>query len=136
MPFAIPAPELLPERLTGVLDAIYAADSAGGDGGTTREHAEGLVDEALRLARVLVERLPDEAEPPGLLALILHSHARTAARRRSDGSFVPLDHQDVSAWDAAAMREAEEHLAVALGLRRVGPHQIHAAIQSVHNGGR
>ena len=134
VPFVIPGPGALPERLTGVLDAIYTAYGTGWDGAMTPQHADsGLVEEALRMARVLVELLPDEPEPRGLLGLMLHSHARTAARRSPDGRFVPLDQQDVSRWDAAAMAEAEEHLAVALRLRRLGPYQIHAAIQSVHN---
>lgn len=138
VPFQIPESEILPERLTSVLDAVYAAYGTGWDTATNTEHhagpaPAGLVAEAVRLARVLVELAPEQAETHGLLALLRHSHARTAARRSPDGRFVPLDQQDVTCWDAAAIAEAERHLAIALGLGRIGPYQLHAAIQSVHN---
>ncbi len=135
VPFRIPEAEVLPERLSSVLDAIYAAYGTGWDGGMTTDDraGTGLVEEALRLARVLVELLPGEPEPLGLLALLLHSHARSAARRSPAGLFVPLDEQDVTRWDPAAMSEAEHHLGQALERQRLGPYQIHAAIQSVHN---
>lgn len=135
VPFRIPDPEVLPERLGSVLDAVYAAYGTGWDGGPVSDNGgtTGLVEEALRLGRLLAELLPDQAETHGLLALMLHSSARTAARRSTAGSFVPLEQQDVTVWDAAAIAEAEHHLARALALRRVGPFQLHAAIQSVHN---
>ncbi|WP_433304893.1 RNA polymerase sigma factor [Actinoplanes sp. CA-030573] len=138
IPFQVPAPEALPERLTSVLDAVYAAYGTGWDTATHAEaharHAHaGLITEALRLARILVELAPGQPEPHGLLALLLHSHARTAARLDTEGRFVPLDRQDTTRWDPAAISEAEHHLGLALGLRRVGPYQLHAAIQSVHN---
>lgn len=138
VPFRIPAAEHLPERLTSVLDAIYAAYGTGWDAATESgrpaEHPDaGLVAEALRLARVLAGLAPGQAETHGLLALLLHSHARRPARRSADGRFVPLDRQDVTRWDPAAIAEAEHHLALALRLRMLGPYQLHAAIQSVHN---
>ena len=135
VPFRIPAPDALPDRVGSVLDAIYAAYGTGWDGAIRAENVEavGLVDEALRLARLLVHLLPDQSEAHGLLALMLHSSARTAARRTAAGVFVPLDQQDVTDWNPAAIADAEHHLALALGLRRLGPFQLHAAIQSVHN---
>jgi RNA polymerase sigma-70 factor (ECF subfamily) len=138
IPFEVPEADVLPERLTSVLDAIYAAYGTGWDAATNTEapagqtHA-GLVIEAIRLARVMVELAPGQPEAHGLLALLLHSHARTAARLGADGRFVPLDQQDITRWDPVAITEAERHLSLALGLQRIGPYQLHAAIQSVHN---
>lgn len=148
VPFQIPESEILPERLTSVLDAVYAAYGTGWDTATDAKapaghnhtahagagHADiGLVAEALRLARILVELAPDQPETRGLLALLLHSQARTGARRSPDGRFVPLDQQDMYRWDPAAITEAEHHLSIAFSLQRIGPYQLHAAIQSVHN---
>ena len=133
--FEIPETHELPERLEAVLDAIYAAygngweDAAGVD---TR--GRGLAEEAIWLARVLLEVLPDEPEVQGLLALMLHCEARRAARRSADGRFVPLSEQDATQWNAAMIAEAERLLARAAKFARVGRFQLEAAIQSVHAG--
>jgi RNA polymerase sigma-70 factor (ECF subfamily) len=127
IPFAVPAPEQLPERLEFVLDAIYAAYGTGWD------ERSGLVDEAVRLARLVTELLPDEPEAHGLLSALLHGAARERARRADDGTFVPLDEQDVRRWSPALMAEAERHLSAAAAHRTPGPYQLQAAIQSVHN---
>ncbi|GAA3225173.1 RNA polymerase sigma factor [Pseudonocardia petroleophila] len=124
IPFAVPGPEQLPERLEFVLDAIYAAYGTGWD------ERSGLVDEALRLARLVTELLPDEPEAHGLLAALLHGAAREGARRTADGAFVPLDEQDVRRWSPVLMAEAERHL---LRATAPGPYRLQAAIQSVHN---
>lgn len=130
IPFSVPPADRLPERVPAVLDAVYAAYGAGWD----EAHAgDRLVREALRLAEVVAALLPDEPEAHGLLALLLHSDARADARRGPDGRFVPLDEQDVTLWSREAMERAESHLARALALRRLGPYQLHAAIQSAHN---
>ena len=138
VPFSIPEPKDLPLRVSAVLDAIYGAYNAGWDdldSGPPPSDGKsvGLVREALRLARLLAGLLPNEGEVHGLLALMLHSDARSAARRGPDGSFVPLDLQDVHRWSRSDIEEAEQHLAIALSLREIGPYQLHAAIQSVHN---
>lgn len=91
-----------------------------------------LADEAIWLARVVTDLLPDAAEGHGLLALLLHSHARRAARRDAAGRFVPLLAQDVARWDHAAMAEADRHLAITATLRQPGPYQVEAAIQAAH----
>lgn len=135
VPFRLPAREDLPERVSAVLDAVYAAygtgwDDADPDGGAD---GAGLVAESLRLARLLVDLLPAEPEAHGLLALLLHSDARARARRSPAGAFVPLDEQDVTLWSRPQLEEAEHHLTLALAARRIGPYQLHAAIQSVHN---
>jgi RNA polymerase sigma-70 factor (ECF subfamily) len=130
--FEVPEPRELPERLEAVLDAIYAAygngweDAAGVD---TR--ARGLTEEAIWLARVLLEVMPDEPEVQGLLALMLHCEARRSARR-SSGRFVPLSEQDPQRWNAVTIAEAERLLARAATFGRPGRFQIEAAIQSVH----
>ncbi len=134
IPFAVPGPAQLPDRLGSVLDAVYAAYGTGWDDPAGRDvRRRGLTAEAVRLARLVVELLPDEPEARGLLAVLLHSSARDAARRAPDGTFVPLDRQDVARWDPHLMAEAERHLAAAAARRRPGPYQFQAAIQSVHN---
>jgi RNA polymerase sigma-70 factor (ECF subfamily) len=124
IPFAVPGPDQLPERLEFVLDAIYAAYGTGWD------ERSGLVTEALRLARLVTGLLPEEPEAHGLLAALLHGAARERARRADDGAFVPLDEQDVRRWSPVLMAEAERHL---LRATAPGPYQLQGAIQSVHN---
>jgi RNA polymerase sigma-70 factor (ECF subfamily) len=147
VPMRVPEPPELAERVGSVLDAIYAAYSTGWDdldtgtppGGNAPDAVHGLVAESIRLARLVTELLPEEPEALGLLALVLHSNARAAARRTADGSFVPLDEQDVGRWSRSEIAQAEACLSAALRLRdarigwRIGPYQLHAAIQSVHN---
>ncbi|MDQ3444219.1 MAG: RNA polymerase subunit sigma-70 [Chloroflexota bacterium] len=139
IPFTLPALNEIPERAGSVLDAIYVAYGTGWDDGdgpgraTGADQWNGLYPEAIKLATVLTDLLPDNAEAHGLLAMMLHSGARADARRSRDGEFVPLDQQDVTLWSRARMRAAEEHLAVALGLGQMGPYQLMGAIQSVHN---
>lgn len=134
VPFALPSRQQLPERAAAVYDAVYAAYGTGWNdphGLDRRNH--GLSDEAVRLAGIVAELLPDDAEAHGLIALLLHSRARQAARRTPDGRFVPLGEQDVTRWSRNDIDRAERHLTSALALRRLGPYQLHAAIQSVHN---
>jgi RNA polymerase sigma-70 factor (ECF subfamily) len=131
--FEIPEPDQLSERLDAVLNAVYAAFGSGWDAAPGVDAARvGLTDEAIWLARVLNERLPDEPEVRGLLALMLHSEARRAARRGSDGRFIPLSEQDPSLWHAASIAEAERELSLAGAAHRPGRFQLEAAIQSVH----
>jgi RNA polymerase sigma-70 factor, ECF subfamily len=132
--FALPGAGDLGERLEAVLEAIYAAfgsafDEAPGAEGKGRD----LSEEAIFLARLLVELMPDEAEPKGLLALMLACEARRPARRDADGRFVPLDAQDRQMWSEALIAEAETVLAAAARHGRLGRFQIEAAIQSAHN---
>jgi RNA polymerase sigma-70 factor, ECF subfamily len=131
--FEVPDRTQLPERLHSVLDAVYAAFTTGWDdpGGLDEARAD-LADEAIRLARLVVELLPDQPESLGLLALMLHARARTAARRDPSGRFVPLDQQDTTLWSRALMSEAEQHLSRAAAMGSLGPYQLEAAIQSVH----
>ena len=131
--FAIPEAEAIPERLSAVLSAIYAAygtawdDVAGAD-----PRLAGLADEAIWLARLTVQLAPDEPEALGLLAMMLHCEARRAARRGPDGAFVALRDQDVALWSRDMMAEAEAALRAAARMARPGRFQTEAAIQSLH----
>ena len=133
IPFEVPAESQLPQRLDAVLQAIYAAyghgweDAAGVD-----PRARGLADEAIWLARVLTQRLPDEPEARGLLAVILYCESRRHARRSNDGGYIPLSEQDPALWSQPMIQEAERELTIASQHQRPGRFQLEAAIQSVH----
>ena len=133
IPFRVPDREELPERLETVLDAVYAAFSEGWmDPGGTDASRRDLTEEALFLARLTMELLPEEPEVAGLLALMLHADARRGARRTTDGDFIPLAEQDVAMWDAEMISEAESLLWRAGALGRIGRYQLQAALQSAH----
>lgn len=123
----------LPGRVRFVLEAVYAAYGAGWDDpGRNDAVRAGLADEALFLARLVAELLPDEPEAGGLLALVLYCESRRAARVDADGAFVPLSEQDTARWDAALHDDGESTLRRAAAKGRPGPFQIEAAIQSAH----
>jgi predicted RNA polymerase sigma factor len=131
--FEIPASDQIPQRLEAVLDAIYAAyGSSWEDAAGTDRRAVGLAEEAIWLARVLRDQVPEEPEVHGLLALMLHCEARRPARRSAEGKFVPLLEQDPRAWLTPLIAEAERELIAAARNARLGRFQIEAAIQSVH----
>jgi RNA polymerase sigma-70 factor (ECF subfamily) len=131
--FEIPAADQIPQRLEAVLDAIYAAyGSSWEDAAGTDRKAVGLAEEAIWLARVLRDQVPEDPEVHGLLALMLHCEARRPARRNADGKFVPLSEQNPRDWLAALMHEAEQELMAAARHARLGRFQLEAAIQSVH----
>lgn len=130
--FTIPSPDEMPERLAAVLDAIYAAFGQGWDSLDTPEAPEALTGEAIWLARLVAEQMPEEPEPKGLLALMLYCSARRRARRDTEGRFVPLDQQDATLWDRTRIIEAEGLLTIAARAGRFGRYQCEAAIQSVH----
>lgn len=130
--FEVPEPEDLEDRLATVLDAIYAAFGRGWDDWDRPDAPDALTGEAIWLARLLVSLLPTEPEPKGLLALMLYTTARRAARRDAQGAFVPLDRQDARLWDRTMIVEAEGLLTQAAQAARFGRFQCEAAIQSVH----
>ena len=130
--FSVPEPADLPERLGAVLDAIYGAFGRGWDRLDLPDAPEALSGEAIWLARLVVEQMPQEPEPKGLLALMLYCTARRFARRDADGVFVPLDRQDARLWDRNRIIEAESLLTAAARAGRFGRFQCEAAIQSVH----
>src|ERR1700761_4275288 len=124
IPFRVPAREELPERLPPVLDAIYAAYAeCWSDPGGTDVSSRELAGEAIWLGRLVAMLLPGEAEALGLLALMLHSQARRAARRDGHGAFVPLSEQDTRLWDGAMMQEAEALLLRAAAMNSIGRFQ-------------
>ena len=137
IPFVVPGREELAGRLDTVLETIYAAfaegwSGAGGtDGGVDVVRRE-LTGEAMFLARLVTELLPEEPEALGLLALMLHAEARRAARRSAEGEFVPLTAQDPELWDAGMIDEAEGLLLRARTLGAIGHYQMEAALQSAH----
>jgi predicted RNA polymerase sigma factor len=131
--FVVPQERELPQRLDAVLEAIYAAFGIGWDDMVgVDQRGRDLAEEAIWLARVLLQLLPNEAEVRGLLALMLHCEARRASRRASDGRYVPLSQQNPKLWSLPLIEEAERHLAEAFTHGRSGRFQLEAAIQSVH----
>ncbi len=134
IPYRIPPPELLAERLDGVLRVLYLVFNEGyaatsGESLIRRE----LCAEAIRLARVVVSLLPEEPEAVGLLALMLLHDARREARVGADGALILLEDQDRSRWDAARIAEGQALLERALSAGRPGPYQVQAAIASLHD---
>jgi RNA polymerase sigma-70 factor (ECF subfamily) len=133
MAYRIPAAAELPDRLRPVLAAIYLIfnegylATSGGDLVRTE-----LTAEAIRLARVLNDLMPDEPEPKGLLALMLLTDARRPARTAPDGTFVRLADQDRSLWDRALIAEGHDLVRACLRRNAPGPYQIQAAIAAVH----
>jgi predicted RNA polymerase sigma factor len=131
--FEIPQERELPQRLEAVLEAIYAAFGVGWDAmAGADQRGRELAEEAIWLARVLLQLMPEEAEVHGLLALMLHCEARRAARRGPNGQYIPLSEQDAQQWSRSLIEEAERHLAEASSRGRTGRFQLEAAIQSVH----
>jgi RNA polymerase sigma factor (sigma-70 family) len=133
IPFRVPEPPELDERVSFVLDAIYAAYTTGWESlmETASTH-HALAAEAIALGRMLVQLMPNEPEAYGLLALMLHCEARREARYTTEGKFVPLDQQDTSLWSKSMIDEAEGHLRSAAAFKRMGRYQLEGAIQSVH----
>ena len=131
--FEIPQESELPQRLDAVLEAIYAAFGIGWDDmAGVDQRGRDLAEEAIWLARVLLQLMPGEAEVRGLLALMLHCEARRPARRGPDGRYIPLSAQDTQQWSLPLIDEAERHLAAASSRNCAGRFQLEAAIQSVH----
>jgi RNA polymerase sigma-70 factor (ECF subfamily) len=131
--FELPAAAELPQRLDAVLAAIYAAYGTGWEDveGADRRR-DSLAAEAIELGRLLLQMMPHEPEVKGLLALMLHCTARSAARRSPNGSYVPLTEQDTTLWSRPLIVEAEQLLWAAERAGRIGRYQLEAAIQSAH----
>lgn len=125
IPFRVPEKTELGGRLRSVLDAIYAVYTEGWS--RKRE----LAEEALFLARLVVDLLPGEGEALGLMALLRHSHARRFARL-VEGEYVPLEEQDTTLWRTGEIAEAEQRLQEAAALKAPGRYQLEAALQSAH----
>jgi RNA polymerase sigma-70 factor (ECF subfamily) len=133
IPYQVPAPASLPERLAAVQAVLYLVFNEGysassGDNLVRRE----LCAEAIRLARTLVELMPDNPESMALLALMLLHDSRRDARSSPDGELVLLEEQDRSLWRHDQIAEGIRLVERALGRRNVGPYQLQAAIAAVH----
>lgn len=133
IPYQVPPAHLLPARTGAVLGVLYLlfnegyAASAGAD-----LIRQGLTAEAIRLARLVAELMPDEPEVLGLLALMLLHDARHATRVDSTGVLVPLDQQDRTRWDGASIAEGVALVQRAFEQGRTGPYQLQAAIAACH----
>jgi len=133
IPFSVPERTELPSRLDAVLDAIYGAFAEGWtDPSGTDVARRDLTEEAMFLARLVLELLPEEPEALGLLALMLHAEARRRARRGANGEYVPLAEQDPASWDSPRIDEAEALLRRASTFGRIGRYQLEGALQSAH----
>jgi RNA polymerase sigma-70 factor (ECF subfamily) len=132
IPFRVPEPHELPDRLAGVLRVVYLVFREGyaPSGGDVLVHTD-LCDEAIRLARLVVELLPDQGEALGLLGLLLLHHSRRDARADAAGNLVLLDDQDRGRWDRTAIAEGVVLAATALRHGR-GTYALQAAIAACH----
>ncbi len=133
IPYRVPGGAELPGRLNAVLAVVYLVFNEG-YAASAGEHLirEDLCAEAIRLARLLAELMPDEPEALGLLALLLLTHSRRAARSGPGGSLVLLRDQDRSLWDRMLIGEGQQIVRLCLRRNQPGPYQIQAAIQAVH----
>jgi RNA polymerase sigma-70 factor (ECF subfamily) len=132
IPYQVPEPADLPERIEAVLRVIYLVFNEGytaSSGAALTRH--DLSGEAIRLGRLLVELLP-EPEAQGLLALMVLHESRRLARTSADGEIVLLDDQDRSLWDRALIAEGSRLVRAALASRHFGPYTLQAAIAAVH----
>ena len=134
VPFAIPAGSARDERLDAVLRVLYLVFTEGYTSvvGASPDHA-ALADEAIRLTRLLHRLLPEDSEVAGLLALMLLTDARRAARTDVDGGLVPMDEQDRSRWNRRYILEGVALVSAALPRGPVGQYQIQAAIAALHD---
>jgi RNA polymerase sigma-70 factor (ECF subfamily) len=127
IPYRVPADADLPERLRSVLSVVYLIYNTGVDD-TDRA---ALRSEAIRLARALVELMPDEPEAASLLALMLLSESRVPART-AEGALVLLRDQDRTKWDRSMIEEGHAIVRACIRRNQPGPFQLQAAIQAVH----
>jgi RNA polymerase sigma-70 factor, ECF subfamily len=134
IPYRIPAEADLPARTSAVLAVVYLIFNEGytASSGPALARAD-LCAEAIRLGRLLAELMPDEPEVLGLLALMLLTESRRAARTSADGALVLLADQDRARWDHALIAEGQAIVRQCLRRGQPGPYQIQAAISAVHS---
>ena len=139
IPFRVPAAEDLPARISGVLAVLYLVFNEGylATGPDTDPVRDDLTAEAIRLARLIRELLPDDGEVTGMLALMLLTEARRPARVSASGELVTLDEQDRGAWDSALIAEGHGLVRERLAAGEApGRYQVLAAINAVHTSAR
>jgi RNA polymerase sigma-70 factor (ECF subfamily) len=133
IPYWVPPAHLLPDRLGAVLAVVYLLFNEGYRASAGAELVKPLlIEESVRLARLVVTLMPDEAEARGLLALLLLQDGRRLARTGANGDLVALEDQDRHLWDRHAIDEGLATLAGAQHLRGEGPYQLQAAIAACH----
>jgi len=132
--FQMPGRRDRAERLAAVLHVLYLIFNEGyaSSSGDTLQRTE-LSSEAIRLTRAMHNRLPEDGEVAGLLALMLLTDARRQARTGPDGELIPLDKQDRTVWDRSAIAEGIALVSKTLSRGSVGPYQLQAAIAAVHD---
>jgi RNA polymerase sigma factor (sigma-70 family) len=132
--FAIPERDELAARMVAVLHVLYLIFNEGytASSGSALQRVD-LTTEAIRLARQVRQRLPDDGEVAGLLALMLLTDARRPARTGPDGSLIPLAEQDRSRWNRALIEEGTALVSEALSRTPPGPYQLQAAIAALHD---
>ena len=131
--FQIPEIDQLPSRLGFVAESIFALYGKAWDSlGSPVPNSTELGDEAIYLAELLVDLLPEEPEPKGLLAMILFCESRKRARRSREGAYILLDEQNVDDWNSEQFARAESLLSEAFLSKKMGRFQMEAAIQSAH----
>ena len=134
IPFRVPTEGERGDRLRAVLHVLYLVFNEGYTSSAGPQLSRpDLSNEAIRLARMLHGLLPGDAEVAGLLALMLLTDARRAARTGAGGELIPLDEQDRSRWNRALIEEGVALVSGALGRGSVGPYQLQAAIAAVHD---
>jgi len=134
IPYRVPSESELPGRLQAVLSVVYLIFNEGYTASSgDRLVRDDLCAEAIRLGRLLAELMPDEPEVKGILALMLLTDSRRAARTGADGALVLLADQDRAAWDRGLIAEGQAIVRECLRRNRPGPYQIQAAINAVHS---
>jgi len=132
--FELPPPAELPDRLRVVLHALYLVFNEGYAASSGEQaHRADLTAEAIRLVRLVHAQVPEDGEVAGLVALMLLTEARRAARMDADGLLVPLAAQDRTRWDSQLIDEGVGLISRTLGRGPVGPYQLQAAIAAVHD---
>jgi RNA polymerase sigma-70 factor (ECF subfamily) len=132
VPFRVPLPADLPERLDAVLAVLYLVFNEGYTASGEALVRDDLCAEAVRIARLLARLLPDQPEVEGLLALMLLHRSRRAARTGPEGELITLEHQDRSLWDRTMIEEGRALVETALKRGRIGPYQLQSAIAALH----